>query len=338
MTFLEEAFSELNSLRKNIVATCKYVSDDDAVVDGLFRDHLIRFSQPSVLNDPVEVNPGIRLSFGSEPENYAHYTYQGIRLPSYREQIYLNLIEARYNRYGILSLSKNVLSYDMWNRYANEHRGFIIDFKQNIDEKASFKSEGLFSGMVRYLQEYEIVVDRPVGPNGYATYDYLNQELFLSKTYHWRDEQEYRIVRPLAEHPEYKQPIEHKLYRDRRMYLFEYDPSAIAMIVFGAAMEPVKKSKIMDLTAGLNIVYLQALLDKDHFEMYYLPITLWKSADQFLSQLPQVFVTDDWEFKYKDLEKTIRNLEELPYTKDKIMLQMTLDYIRRKEEKKRAWL
>ncbi len=338
MSFLQEAFSEFNSAKGSIAATCKYVGDSDEVINGLFRDKLIRFSQPWALNDPVEVNPALKLTFGDESTTFTHFILKGIRLPSYREHVYLNFIEARYNRYGILSLSKELFSYDMWNRYANAHKGFIIDFSQQLDEKACFHSSGLFSGMVNYLDKFEIEIDRPVGVEGYATYDYLNEKLFLNKTNHWKAEREYRIIRPLSEHPEFVQPTDHKSYRDDKVYLFPYDPNAITTIVFGAAMSPNKKRKIMELTSGMKIAYFQALIDRETFDMYYLQVSLWKSQEHFLAQMPQVFVTDDWEFKYKDLEKTVGSFEELPYSDDPVMLNSVADFYKRKNSKRNKGL
>lgn len=326
MSYLENAFSEFIARKGNIAATCKYISDDDNIITGLFQDKLIRFSQPWVLNDPLEVNPALRLTFGDESTTFTHFTYHGIRLPSYREQVYINFIEARYNRFGILSLSKDLFNYDMWNRYSNAHKGFLIDFKQGLDEKACFRSNGLFSGMVTYQDKYEIEVDRPVGPEGYSTYDYLTRDLFLSKTSHWKAEREYRIIRPLSEHQDYVEPPDAKPYRDDKKYLFPYDPSAITTIVFGAMMAQQKKKRILELTSGMNISYFQALLDRETFNIFYLDITKWKSQEHFLNQLPQVFVTDDWEFKYKDLEKTVSSFSELPYTRDPVMLSIVREF------------
>lgn len=339
MTYLQEHLGNYSGKNKNIVATCKYVTDSTEVIRGLFKEHKIRFSQPWVLNDPVEVNPGIVLKFANDQLNYTHYTYQDIRLPSYRDLVYLNLIEARYNRYGILSLSKNLFSYDMWNRYANANKGFIVDFRQNLDEPKCFMSTGLFSGLVKYVEKYEIEVDKPIGTNGFATYDYLNRELFLTKTLHWKDEKEYRIVRPLAEHRQYQDPKEHKSYRDDKLYVFEYDPSSIAAIIFGAAMSSKNKRAILELTAGLDIEYFQCLIDKsDNFALYYLPISAWKDREYFLSLTHKIFVTDGTEFKYRELEQAVSNLDQIPYYKDPAVQYSLTEFIISRKKRRKTWL
>jgi hypothetical protein len=337
MSYLSETLAAIDGRRNNIICTCKYVSDSDEVIEGLFADHRIRFSQPWALNDPLEVNPGLVLSFWDDVTNYTHCIYEDVWLPSYRDQVYLNLVEARYNRYGILSLSKQLFSYDMWNRYANAHKGFIVDFKQAIDEHKCFKSDGLFSGLVNYVEKYEIVVDRPIGDNGYATYDYLTKDLFLNKTKHWKDEQEYRIVRPLSEHPDCVEPPERKSYRDNGLYLFDYDPSSISCIIFGAAMDGKKKRRIVELTEHLGIGYFQCLIDKsDDYALYYLPIDWWKDRKQFYSLRPQLLITDGSEFEHRELKRVIRNLDEVPYCRDQRTRQSLQDYVGRIKSRKRS--
>jgi len=36
---------------------CKYCSNTDAVLRGIFDDHRIRFTQPAALNDPIDCHP-----------------------------------------------------------------------------------------------------------------------------------------------------------------------------------------------------------------------------------------------------------------------------------------
>lgn len=335
MTFLQETASLLNGKNKKIDAICKYLNDDNKVIDGIFKDQKIRFSQPWILNDPVEGNPVINLSFGDDITNYTHYKYRGITLPSYRDQVYMNLIEARYNRYGFLSLSKDIYNYDMWNHYANAHKGFIIDFKQNLDEKKCFHSAALFSGLVNYVENYEITVNKPIDERGFTTYDYLNRELFLTKTLHWENEKEYRIIRPLAEHPDFIEPVKSISFRDEKIYLFDFDLNSISTIIFGAAMSSDKKRRIMDLTKKLDITYCQSLIDKsDNVTMYYLPISNWRNKENFLSMSKQMFLTDDSIFRFRGLKKTVSDLSEIPYYTDTFMKESLSDFISRKEKKR----
>ena len=89
----------------------KYVSDSTEVINGIFRDHKIRFTQPAALNDPLEFNPTIR--FYSEDGNFNPFEYKGINFPSIHDWHQLNIIEPRINRYGILSLCDNPYSFEM---------------------------------------------------------------------------------------------------------------------------------------------------------------------------------------------------------------------------------
>jgi hypothetical protein len=189
--------------------------------------------------------------------------------------MHVNVIEARYNRYGILSLTHDPFSYATWNSYANAHKGFLIDLgpSPDLDQTKCFKSEKLLSGPVSYVDRYEIEIDRKIGPDGYQTYDYLNRDLFLTKTSHWEKEQEYRVVISLSECPEYVEPPQNTSHRDYNVYLFPYDPSFIMYIVFGACMDPRKKKRIIELTYNYEITHLQAMLNKiNNCELYYLQI------------------------------------------------------------------
>ena len=97
---------------KKLATLFKYVSDSSKVIDGIFRDHKIRFTQPAALNDPLEFNPVIR--FDSEDDNYKCYKYGGVTMPSIHDWEYINLIESRINKFGILSLTDNPYSFEMW--------------------------------------------------------------------------------------------------------------------------------------------------------------------------------------------------------------------------------
>ena len=110
----------------------KYCSDDPRVINGIFRDHKIRFTQPAALNDPLEFDPIIR--FENNGANYNWFSLNGIPLPSEESRLRHRLIEQQINAFGVLSLTKNPDSFDMWSRYANGHKGFLIEFKSDLNK------------------------------------------------------------------------------------------------------------------------------------------------------------------------------------------------------------
>jgi hypothetical protein len=331
MKELRGLLSDYNKNRNAMRSLCKYMADSDDVIDGIFHDHQIRFTQPWGLNDPLEFNPAIKLTYGDDEINYTRYSYRGVTIPSYYDWIYINLIESRYNRYGILSLTYEPFSYAMWNLYANAHKGFLIDFGSELDEEKCFRSFNLISGPVEYVEKYEIRVSTRIGEEGFHSFDDLNYQLFLTKTDHWKKEREYRVVRPLSECPYYVKPCEPKSYRDYKVYLFGYDIKYLKSIVFGASMDPEKKRRIIEFTSTLHIEYLQALLDKSYnCSIYYLPISAWGNIDRFLTMKPQVFITDGTKFKNSDRHQTINDLSELSYFDESPLMEETLMYLRSK--------
>jgi hypothetical protein len=93
----------------------KYFSDKPSeIIDGIFRDHKIRFTQPWGMNDPLEFNP--ILKFPSQTDANISYELNGLPFPSISQFYQVQLIESLINTYGILSLTKQPLSFDVWSR------------------------------------------------------------------------------------------------------------------------------------------------------------------------------------------------------------------------------
>ncbi len=145
----------------------KYFSDDEDVFEGIFTRHVIRFTQPRALNDPLELSPIIR--FHDNKINYQSYELDGILLPSVAFFSRVQLIESQINSYGILSLTKNPFSFNMWSQYANGHKGFIIEFKPDFNFSPSMKSK---SGevyevkQINYVDEYSVCLEDIVDKDG----------------------------------------------------------------------------------------------------------------------------------------------------------------------------
>ena len=76
----------------------KYFSDDENVFEGIFTRHVIRFTQPRALNDPLESSPIIR--FHDNKINYQNYEFDGMLLPSVASFSRVQLIESQINNYG----------------------------------------------------------------------------------------------------------------------------------------------------------------------------------------------------------------------------------------------
>src|SRR3989338_1929980 len=78
----------------------KYCSDKKEVVEEIFNNQRIRFTQPRALNDPLEFSPTFRFNSNNA---YQWYQLQGKMLPSIEFFYRVQIIESQINRFGILS-------------------------------------------------------------------------------------------------------------------------------------------------------------------------------------------------------------------------------------------
>ena len=68
----------------------KYFGDKDEVMEGIFKEQNIRFTQPRVLNDPLEFSPTMR--FHNNSSNYQFYDLDGNIFPSVEFFVLVQLI------------------------------------------------------------------------------------------------------------------------------------------------------------------------------------------------------------------------------------------------------
>ena len=83
----------------------KYCSNKSEVLNCIFKNQKVRFTQPRALNDPLEFNPTMR--FHDSEGKYQRYDLNGISFPSIELFFRIQAIESQINAYGILSLKKD---------------------------------------------------------------------------------------------------------------------------------------------------------------------------------------------------------------------------------------
>ncbi len=224
----------------------KYFSDHDKVREGIFKYQSIRFTQPRAFNDPLEFSPTLR--FHDNKSNYQFYDLDGIIFPSVEFFHRVQIIESQINAYGILSLTKIPDSFDMWSQYANGHRGFVIEFKDDFYRHPLMKSKAGAEYPVRkveYVEDYAIYLEDLVDANKEIPIEVLHNELFFKKTSRWEHEDEYRMVRPLADSPDYQPQKTGYVYTDVNVYLFPFDWDCVSSIILGADMSIKNKREII---------------------------------------------------------------------------------------------
>ncbi len=300
----------------------KYFSDDEDIFEGIFTNHVIRFTQPRALNDPLESSPIIR--FHDNKINYQSYELNGMLLPSIQLFSRVQVIESQINSYGILSLTQNPFSFNMWSQYANGHRGFILEFKPDFNFYPSMKSK---SGTVyevkkiNYIDEYSICFEDIVDKDGFIPIKVLHDELFFKKTVRWKYENEYRMIRPLSDYSGYKHPETNYVYTDTNTYLFPFDFDSVASIILGASMSQENKTRIIDICEKNNIVLHQSYIVRNVKDRFGEPSTVIilqvedSNKNAVINSKPQLFCTDTVCLDNRDIVK-ITKLSDLPYYKD----------------------
>jgi len=256
---------------ENLKNFFKYCSGDDRVIKSIFEDHKIRFTQPAALNDPLEFNPILR--FKRTEGKYTNYLFDGILFPSEETRIRHQLIERQLNAFGILSLTKVTDSFDMWSRYANGHQGFLLEVKAGFNNHRTMLSrdgEKYDVRNVTYVDEYAVNIDDLVDDQGSIPFGVFNDQAFFTKTSRWKEEHEYRMVRRVADHPDWS-PKANKAHRDRGLYLFDFPAECLQSVIFGACMEIDNKRKIMEACEGTSIEFVQAYVLRDGHDRWQRP-------------------------------------------------------------------
>ncbi len=300
----------------------KYCSDDDRVIKGIFEDHKIRFTQPWALNDPLEFNPSIRFK---NPKKYQWSRYDGIVFPSEEVWVRFNLVEPRINAFGILSLTKIWDSFDMWSRYANGHKGFLLALKSDFNKQPCMLSRVREPYPVRevdYVDEYAIDMEELVDDQGTLREELAHEQLFFRKLSRWRIEHEYRIVRPFSDLPDYT-PGANRPHRDDRVHLFDFSLHCVEAVIFGACMSVENKRRIMRACEGTGIPFRQALIIRDEKERDRLGGKMGKITTASAGAFPKIrdicpfiLVADATHLNDQQQISEIDSLSKLPYWED----------------------
>lgn len=249
----------------------KFVHEDriDVLENGM-----LRFTPPSELNDPFEVNPII---FEVDPDNLPpnetatpnnmndsdhEYTYN--RLNS--KKIYRDKYKEFVNGFGILSLISNdsmttqpsivvvnpedpMRNLLMWAHYANEHKGFLIEFSSNFMEVTHRVTHEDIKP-VKYSNDRPVLLFEDVESKEMAP--------FYKKGGSWCYENEWRIVLPLTSSD---------LIKENGIHLFKFNLKSIVSVTCGCKMSDENKARIRKILKEpdlSNSAYYEASLDNEH--------------------------------------------------------------------------
>jgi len=274
------------------------------------------------MNDPVEFNPSIRFKGTNK---YCYFRYNQVLFASEELWVRVHLIERWINAFGILSLTKVRDSFDMWSRYANGHKGFLLCLKGNFNEYPCMLSrEGRPYPVKRVKYPCELVIDmeRLVDEQGNLRERLAKEWLFFRKLSRWKSEREYRMVRPFSDLPDYR-PVKNKPHRDSRCesLLFDFSLDCVELVVFGASISRENRARIKRICDSAKIPCFQAIILRDEREARRGKMGKLesRSPDRFpelLDMEPFNFVMDMAHFEDQQRIVEIDSLSQLPYWVD----------------------
>ena len=227
----------------------------------------IRFTQPVALNDPFEthwlyedaikeetlriIKEEFPLKFGRKMTDD-----EQLSLPTKVEEVISKLPYDYSEKIGFLSLSKENNISLMWSHYADEHQGLVIGFDSEIFPDAD---EVEYSEIRPTYTEPE---DRDAGIKQFI-------KLLMTKSEHWRYEQEFRSIDFLenADSVAKEQP------KGFNVYLFKFPPDCIKEVIFGCLTPQSERKEIAEMiTKDFQSAKLsEAKLSNASFDLDILP-------------------------------------------------------------------
>lgn len=147
------------------------------------------------------------------------------------------------NQFGVLCLTEYPNNYEMWEKYANQHKGFCVGFTG--EEFLSNPSKIGAGGEVVYYDELPII--HPLD-------DFIEQAIvnIYSKLRKWEFEKEYRTHKTSFDITDEWRKV-------------EVEENIFVELIFGALMPINQRVEIMDLIKGKfsNLVLKEAILNEN---------------------------------------------------------------------------
>ncbi|OJV19142.1 MAG: hypothetical protein BGO21_20775 [Dyadobacter sp. 50-39] len=167
--------------------------------------------------------------------------------PSWNDQGKKVLRQKLDRQIGVLSLTRSNDSGSMWSRYAEEHKGFVIEFDTHNPFLYNFDSsyaKFVYPTPIQYCEERPSFAAMDfaylINPAGLASYfDEMIQKTVFVKGLEWQHEDETRVIRAL------RQAKKKISIGDQRIHLFGFESSLIKNIYLGYQCTPKTKSDVL---------------------------------------------------------------------------------------------
>jgi Protein of unknown function (DUF2971) len=251
---------------------------------SILEDGLIRFSQPSVFNDPFDLNPNFSLMADEDfmnPNNGSNGGGHGATPHSINRMMQtlalgIQAETSKYagspgtyalhpnaiarstldSMYGVLSLTNSPENLLMWAHYANSHNGFVLQ----LDETHEFFGPKSIDGVEFGLTKVEYSDLRPI----LSHQSIKSPTVLYRKSPEWTYENEWRLVRPLDDA---HKTIDAKPFP---IALFQIPFDAIRGVIIGVAVSHEERVNIFELlgaTERKHITIFQTRLCDENYRL-----------------------------------------------------------------------
>jgi hypothetical protein len=238
----------------------KYLSPDRCDVICNLK---VRFTQPGGLNDPFEAVPLLM----DYDDPYWRKRESGLAAKAGKSQI-----DVMGFTVGVLSLSRTKENLLLWSHYADEHRGYVIEFDEKNDFfKADAERISCKPILVSYTSQRPVINMSDIKEHE-TLFDFHPEDLPIllgHKSIDWAYEEEVRVFRNISSLPSYG-----TCKYDYDIKLVEIPSDAISGIYFGANMDDEVQQKIKEAChrKGLNIPMYKATLSFDSYSLGFSPV------------------------------------------------------------------
>lgn len=170
---------------------------------------------------------------------------------------------------GLLSLTATENNLLMWAHYTDGHKGMVLEF--NPEHPFLNPPDCEHPNPSEKEQDIQFGEMTPVGYSSIRPRRRLGESFriidFFTKSPDWNYEQEWRVIRPLAE-SDFQKPTP-----EGTVHLFAVPPECIKRVVMGCCMEPKTRTELLNaIAANPNLRHIQiekAKLDLDVFRLNY---------------------------------------------------------------------
>ncbi|MFP6844492.1 MAG: DUF2971 domain-containing protein [Thalassolituus sp.] len=267
-----------------------------------FDNFYLRCTPRSALNDPFELRPSKEYRL-DDIAGFPNVERIEELSPRQLERLQ-ELVEVRFKKMGIISLSEERNNIIMWSHYANDHKGIAVELDTN---NAFFSCNGGMFDLKEFRHvsyEHEEKRSKKVPWRFYENElpDQDHNKIFFEKSKCWDQECEYRIINDLAVADEILCPIDHyidnlqskhpsytpkiisekivslkyypnvflELWHPSILCMFKLPDDCILSVTCGALMSDDDKKYIKEKAKELNFIYDEAKLCDKEYKLNFL--------------------------------------------------------------------